>query len=508
MNVLLIVIDAATPRVVGPAIRMGRLPTMQRLAAAGSGFRSSTTIFPSITPAATTSIITGTYPVHHGIAGASWFDEIQEQVAYYGDDFWVIAREGFGTFLQDFLLRLNGDRLKVPTLFQMVERAGKTAACLNYLVFKGDTTHEARVPTLLSLLPGVSSREAVHGPSQLWLGDFVSGPRVQGRTLHHKGGLLHRFGMDDRSTGTLLCELAESGLPDLTVAYFADNDYRSHEVGPHGALPVLEQVDAMLAEAFEAGGGFEVFLRETCVIVTSDHGHCEVLADADRALIRLDERLSDFRQATLGGLWREDDELMICPNMRATQLYLRQPTAEQVERIAAAALADARVDQVIWRTALTRSGASGYTVATARGRLEFWRGDRTSHSARDAFDTAWTWRGDIEAADLQQDGRRIAWAEYPNAFERLAGVLDLEKSGEIWMTAQPGCEFQVPGGSGHLGGASHGALHRLDSDSITIVAGGPLHLTLPSDLRVVDLFNLSLQVLGLPVTARSGLTAR
>jgi predicted AlkP superfamily pyrophosphatase or phosphodiesterase len=130
-KVLLVVIDAATPHVICPAIRTGRLPTMQRLMEAGTMHEASASIFPSITPAATSSIITGAYPAEHGIAAASWFDEARNEVAYYGDDFWLIARQGFGAFVRDFLLRLNGDRLRAPTLFEMLERAGRRAACLN-----------------------------------------------------------------------------------------------------------------------------------------------------------------------------------------------------------------------------------------------------------------------------------------------------------------------------------------------------------------------------------------
>src|SRR5687768_14226143 len=74
VKVLLIVIDAASPRVVCPAVQTGRLPNLKRLADAGQMHQASITIFPSITPAATTSIITGTYPFEHGIGGASWFD--------------------------------------------------------------------------------------------------------------------------------------------------------------------------------------------------------------------------------------------------------------------------------------------------------------------------------------------------------------------------------------------------------------------------------------------------
>src|SRR5687768_5291739 len=152
---------------------------MKRLAELGDMHQSSATIFPSITPAATSTIITGAYPAEHGIAGASWFDTAKEEIAYYGDDFWVILREGFGHFINDFLLRLNGDRLKAPTLFEMVERAGRQAACLNYLVFKGNFPHTVNMPGLIAALPGVPFTGLVDGPSMLSLGDFV------GTHIHH-----------------------------------------------------------------------------------------------------------------------------------------------------------------------------------------------------------------------------------------------------------------------------------------------------------------------------------
>ena len=224
MKVLLVVIDAASPRVICPAIQIGQLPNLKRLADAGEMHQESTTIFPSITPAATTSIVTGCYPAEHGITGASWLDESRDEVAYYGDDFWVIVREGLGAFVHDFLVRLNGDRLAAPTLFDLTERAGRSAASLNYLVYHGPVPHEAQVPRLLSILPGVRRTETVDGPSLLCLGDFVRCRELRRKPLN-KGGLMHRFGMDDEATAELLIEMAaEQAFPELTVAYFADND--------------------------------------------------------------------------------------------------------------------------------------------------------------------------------------------------------------------------------------------------------------------------------------------
>jgi hypothetical protein len=499
VKVLLVVIDAATPHVVCPAIQTGRLRTLQRLADAGSLHESSASIFPSITPAATTSIITGAYPAEHGIAGAAWFDEQRNEVAYYGDDFWVIARKGFGEFINEFLLRLNGDRLRAPTLFEMVERSGRTAACLNYLVFRGNQSHRVDMPGLIAALPGVPLTETVEGPSILHLGDFVGGRAPGGRKLDKKSGPLHRFGLDDASSGALLASLFGSQtLPDLTVAYFADNDFRSHEVGPFAALPVIERVDGMLGDAFDAAGGIDRVLEDTCVIVTSDHGHCDVL-DRDDAIIRLDRVFGEFRQAELGRPWHEHDEIMICPNMRAAQIYVHRITADLVDRIAREALLDPRIDQVIWRTSNTNPGADGYTVLTSHGRLTFTRRPADSGASEDPFGGRWRWEGESDAVDLLMDGSTIEFGQYPNAFERIAGVLDFDQSGAIWITARPGCEFEAPGGKPHVGGASHGALHALDSHSPVLIAGGPVRPRLSRHFRCIDIAPLCMQLLNVPM---------
>ena len=499
MKVLLVVIDAASPRVVCPAIQTGRLKNLKRIADAGTMHQSSTSIFPSITPAATTAIATGSYPAENGIAGASWYDPERKEIAYYGDDFWVIAKEGFGAFVRDFLVRLNGDRLKAPTLFELVERAGRTAACINYLVYRGNVAHQVNVPWLMRLLPGVPFTETVYGPSILCLGDFVAERAPHGPKIEDRGGVMHRFGMDDESSARMLCELAGEGpMPDFTVAYFADNDYRSHEVGPFAALPVIDRVDHALGAMFDAAGGADRFLRETCVIVTSDHGHCEVLAEPGRAVVMLDQLLGEFRQADLGRGWRNGDDVLICPNMRAAQLYLREPTGVLIDRMARTLLGDARVDLVLWHTRLSGDREDRYVVESQRGRLEFWRGSGGARHARDDFGADWSWRGEEAALQIHTDGRLVESQQYPNAFERIAGVLDAPNSGDIWLTAQPGCEFEVPGGKAHVAGASHGGLHALDSLS-PVVIGGAGALALPNAMRCVDIAPLCMKILGLPM---------
>jgi hypothetical protein len=500
VKVLLVVIDAASPRVFCPAVQTGRLKHLQRLADAGEMHPASVSIFPSITPAATAAIITGCYPSQHGIVGASWYDERSGQVAYYGDDFWVAAARGFGPFLRDFLVHLNGDRLTAPTLFELVEHAGREAACFNYLVYRGLKEHRVNIPWLLAALPGMPLAETVHGPTILCLGDFVSDGQPHPRHPRPHGAL-HRFGMDDAGTASLLCRAAAAGKwPDFTVAYFADNDYRSHEVGPAGALPVLDRVDAALGATLDAAGGIDRFLAETCVIVTSDHGHCDILENRAEAVIRVDDLFSEFAKATLGEPWKDGDDIMVCPNMRAAQVYLHPSTMlgasgrSSVEEVVRAALRDARIDLVMWCTGDTHA-TQRYHVAGPRGALAFWRHGGGGRQGRDAQGTAWRWDGDGAVLRLDACDGMVHSSDYPNAFERIAGALDARAAGEVWLTAQPGCEFEARGGKPHVGGGSHGALHALDSLSPVICAGTPVRL--PRSLRSIDLAALCTRALGL-----------
>lgn len=502
-KVLLIVIDAASPWAVKPALEAGRLPTLARLAEHGGWNWEGTSIFPSITPAATSSIATGHYPIQHGIGGASWYERDREELHYYGDDFWVIAREGFGNFLSDFLEKLNGDRLRVPTLFQRVERAGLRATCINYLIFKGDVTHHANTPELLRLLPGAPPDFMLHGPSHLLLGDWVSTPGPQGSVMTPRGGASRRFGMDDQSTLEILHQMAENrDGGDFVLAYFADNDYRSHEVGPIASIPVIEKIDKGLGEFFEKAGGMERFLEEYAVLLTSDHSHCDIRPAKSEAGIDLEALLADFTPARLADGWRRGDEIMICPNMRAAQIYFRVVSAPLLDRAVQASLSDARVDQAIWRADLTEPSAPGFKIATGdRGTLHFWMGDagavEGASSATDDFGNTWHWRGSLSAVDARVENGHIHYGDYPNALERLAGGVGFEDGGHLWVTAVPGCEFAVPGGGVHEGGGSHAALHRLDSTTPVLLAGAPDGLTLPRHFRSIDVAPLCLRMLGI-----------
>ena len=504
-KVLLLVVDALTPRVMLSAMDAGRLPNLNRLCRAGFFDPACATVFPSITPAATASIATGRYPSEHGIVGAYWYDAQKHDVAYYGDDLTVIFKEGVGRYFEDFLVRMNRDWLTAPTVYECVERAGLRAACINYLIYRGDRTHIVRVPLPLRLLPGVPASKEVLGPSSLYLGDFVKTPLPgTGKRPRFPGGALRRFGMRDAAAAAILRQLVTSDLPDLTVAYFPDYDFKAHDVGPDEAAPELDELDKLLGKVFTAAGGLEALLRDTCILLTADHAQTHV-PEGDEGEVRLHEILHEFAIGEAGRPWSDGEEIKICPNMRAAQIYFRRRDVKGRRRAVRALLSDTRIDHVIEGGA-DESGDRRYGVSTCdRGSLLFWRGEEGPRHARDEFGQAWSWRGALETLDVSVDAGKLRWGTYPNAFERIAGLLDADSGGALWVTARIGAEFRVAETRAHHAGGSHGSLHGADSLVPLLAAGLPDDIALHAPTRTVDVMPLCLSILGIESSLAVGM---
>jgi hypothetical protein len=500
-RVLLIVIDGWTARLLGPALQRGQLPLFAGLARRGWLRLDCVSIFPSITPAATASIITGRYPARHGITGMSWWNPATQEISYYGDDVRTILRLGVDRFVTDFLSRLNGDRLAALTLFETVERHGGRSASFNYLVFRGDVRHRLSPPLVLRLLPSVSTSLHVYGPSRLCFGDFVCTQDAQARP-RIAGSPFHRFGLDDASTMRLLCDLPHAAaLPDFSVAYFADYDFDSHDRGPRAALETLRRLDDQLAALLDAWGGIDHVLRETSIVVTADHSHSDVDAGAGAA-IDLEEMLAGYRTGDPARGWRTDDELMICPNMRAAEVYVRRSAAD-LSRLGGALLNATGVDHVIWRA--SEDDPYLHVVTRDRGALRFAEAaDRGSDVLRDEYGGFWRVEGDLSAVDATRDGRDIRYRDYPNALERVANGVDHPRSSRLWVTARPGYEFRAPGQQVHRSAGSHGTLHVLDSMVPLLVAGAASEIPLAVTPRIVDVAPLCATALGLAVDTRIG----
>jgi hypothetical protein len=79
--------------------------------------------------------------------------------------------------------------------------------------------------------------------------------------------------------------------------------------------------------------------------------------------------------------------------------------------------------------------------------------------------------GELAALELERDGQHVDGELYPDALRRLWSALSCPHSGDVLVSGAPGAEFADWGGASHLGGGSHGSLHRDDSEGALIATG-------------------------------------
>lgn len=481
-RVLLLIIDALTAPLLLSEMENGRYPNFQQLKEKGVLREQCVSIFPSITHAALTSIATGQYPAKHGVVGSHWFDLEAEKVAYFSGSFEMVLQKGAGEFFREFLLELNHTHLQALTIFQKLERVGYETACLNFPIYRGDVEHEVNMPLLLKWIPGLPANTTIKGPKKLLLGDLLANPNDLDVEAAFTG-MAHWFGFRDENTIDLVLQLADTDeFPDFTLAYFPENDKRSHEEGPVEAHKHLSDIDEMLGALFQSYGGLDAFLEQFVVVITGDHSQSETLPEAADEGIDLEPLLSAYQLAEAGRPWRAEDEIMPCPNLRAAHLYFKKVTSEVVEDVVETLLADTRIDQLMYRANLT-SEDEGIVVRNANGRLRFWQ---SAQGTTDRYDNQWQWEGDLRVVDGRVQDALLIFPEYPNAFERIQGALDSPNSGHIWLTAKEGYEFTVPHVKTNANGGSHASLHRLDSQPPLFVAGAPASVIIPEFPRIID----------------------
>jgi hypothetical protein len=197
------------------------------------------------------------------------------------------------------------------------------------------------------------------------------------------------------------------------------------------------------------------------VIVMSDHSQTSV---EDR--VNLAQALRGWRVLTPADPAAEAAELAVSPAARSAMVYVLDP-----ERRAQAAPKVARdLEAVEGLDLIARLDGDEAVVWSERGELRFSPGGELE----DARGRCWSLEGEPEALDLAIGDGRVSSRIYPDPLGRLWSSLTCPNSGDVLISAMPGYEFVDWGGTDHVGGGSHGSLHRGDSLGVLIFAGtGP-----------------------------------
>jgi hypothetical protein len=447
VKLLLAVIDGCKPSMLERAVERGGAPFLAAVLERGTYVDALCAAFPSVTPVCATSIATGVLQDRHRIAAMNWWSRADRRYVEYGSSFRAARRFGIGRQLTDTVYNLNAEHLAgdVETVYETLDDAGVRTAGTTYLVYRGRHRHEISRETALTRLAGTLFKKSVMGPRELFYADLFASRETGCR------GQLGLPGVRDRHSGCVGAWLAARDLYDFLLLSLPDNDTHSHKNGPHAQATSIAAADEQLMRVADAAGGLDAFLSRHAVVVCADHSHAPV-----ERRIALREAFAGWDVAGPGGAPVDEAEIALCPNQRAAMVYALLPEgrAAVVPKVVEQAAGIDGVDVIAWR-----DGDRAALLAPARGELRFAPGG----DVRDARGGSWSVDGELAALGASVDGGRFEAPDYPDALRRVWAALSCATSGDVLLSAAPGFEFPDWGGVDHVGGGSHGSLHRADS---------------------------------------------
>jgi hypothetical protein len=287
-------------------------------------------------------------------------------------------------------------------------------------------------------------------------------------------------GQRDQHTGCVGAYLVEHDLCDFMLASLPDNDTYSHKRGPYAQVTSIASADRALERIMHAAGGPDEFLDEHGIIVMSDHSQIAVV---DK--VNLASALDSYALLRPDAAGDEGAEIAICPSQRSGQVYVLDPDrrGELAPRIARELVEVEGVDLAMWRE------GDEAVVLSERGELRFTAGGELE----DERGGRWSVEGELETLVLNVDGGRVTSASYPDPLERVWSALGCPNAGDVFVSAGGGYEFTDWGGVAHVGGGSHGSLHRGDSLGVLLFAGtGPGRKDAPDRWRIRDVTPMAL----------------
>jgi type I phosphodiesterase/nucleotide pyrophosphatase len=499
-GLVLAYVDSMRTDMLELAAREGRAPTFAKLLRRGVLVPDCVSSFPSVTPVASAEIATGTGAERHWITGMNWYHRLERRYVEYGSSFEASRTFGLFRTLYDLVYNMNLAHLSpdVETVFERLDDAGLRTACTPFLIYRGRHRHEVSLEGLMRRavdVSGLKLRHATWGPKELFYGELYASRRVPCRPTS-------RPGTRDEYSACCAAELAAGRLFDFLLLSLPDNDHYSHRHGPDEMVESISAADAAFAKLIEAAGGLDGFLTDYALILMADHAQTPVHRELPIA-------------ADLGERWTvlkpsedrpEPAQLAVSPTSRAANVYLLRGEGDPVEHRAVREIVEAMEGaDIVAHLSLNGEPmvrempgpppAGAEAVARRSGvELRFRPGDEFT----DLRGAGWDIRGDPAALDIEIAEGRVRSESYPDGLARLWSALAAPHAGDLVVSATLGYECVDWGGTSHVGGGSHGSLHRGDSLAPILFCGcGPESADVREQWSLKDVAPIVLEHFGL-----------
>jgi hypothetical protein len=472
-RVVYIVIDGMRTDAFEQAAASGKAPALTFLRERSHYVRDTVAAYPSITPCATATLITGETPDRHGIPGQCWFDREEQRVVNYGQGPRLAFLEKATEVATDLFFNMNNRHLSrdVLTLHESLEDLGVPTASTNFLVHRG--RHEQRIdPNILEkfFIRGDHRDEPVLGPKEHYFADVVSGPTAACQEGLGVRGKAKRIKATDEWASCVVRELLEKDAADMIVFYLHENDHISHNEGTDTQFDNVVRSGEHIGNVLEALGSWERTVEEVGFVLTSDHGQTPVIKDDDH-FVDLDDVLEDFdivqpKRDNPDSL--DGHDLVQCGNGRSGSVYLNEERRGTLLGPVAKTLKEHDgIDQVLWRDEEWR------VVESHRGALRF--RPAKGGGVVDERGHRWEVEGDLAAVDGVVEDDMLRTPEYPLALWRIHHALALDRIGDVACTSKVTYEIANIIDTNHKG--EHGSLHAQDSEVpfLSTLADPPMH---------------------------------
>jgi hypothetical protein len=466
-KLVLVVVDAMHPAVLLRAIAEDRAPTFAALLERGRLVEDCVSSFPSVTPVASSEMMTGIGPGGHWVMGMNWFHRVERRYIEYGSSFEATRTFGLFRAMYDLVYNMNLDHLswEAQTVFERLGDAGIRTATTPFLIYRGRRRHKLSLEGLVRRAAAAANfRHAVWAPDEFFYGDLYAS-RSTGC-----GPTFTRPGTRDEYSACVGEELVREGAYEFLLFSLPDNDFHSHRHGPDAQIDSIAKADVSFARIVDAGGGLDSFLEKHAVVLTSDHAQTPVEHELDLA----EELGEDWRVLQPNSDRPEDAEIAVSPTSRAAAVYLLDTGGRHAathERVRLRLRDHDGVDLVAWLAgpdgaALTRPGVGLSANGDVRAVVErngFELRFRPGGALRDVRGAGWIVEGEPEALAADITRGRFEAEAYPDGLARLWSALTSPHAGDVLVSAADGYECIDWGGVSHIGGGSHGSLGREDS---------------------------------------------
>ena len=332
--VLMISIDGLRPAdVIDAGKRGNHVPNLRALMAAGAYATGVKNVLPTVTYPNHTTLITGTYPTVHGIAGNVVFDPLQKN------------QSGWYWYASD---------IKSQTLWDAAHKSGAKVASVSWPVSVGALSIDYDIPEYwrartaddLKLLKALSTPGLI---------DEVEA--TPGVTLAEMFGETPQA---DDARARITERIIAAKHPQRTTLHLVSLDHFEHENGPGSveAKATLEAIDTTLGHVFSAARAAE---PDVTIAIVSDHGFAPLEHEVNllaqfigAGLITLDPKTKKIM----------DWQAMPWASGGATAVYIAHPDDKQIYGKVALLLKqlarqkELGIDRVITADAIAKMGGT------------------------------------------------------------------------------------------------------------------------------------------------------